>query len=169
VNENSETQKLQFLRDEYQLLQNQYEDFDKRSLTIKGWIAAATIAAFALGLDESKHPPKEIWLVISAVVACVWYLEGQWKMFQYGLRDRIRILEAHFRNDPDILIKDPPPFQIYYWWFQSHRHDKPIYAYEESRRPRGYWSRLGTAMGQTFVFLPYFPIIVICMCFYFLR
>jgi hypothetical protein len=167
----SEDPKQQFLRDEYQLLQHQYEDFDQRSLTIKGWIAAASIAAFAFGrgTDDTKHPPKEIWLIVSTIVACVWYLEGQWKMFQYAFRDRIRILEANFRNDPDVLIKGPPPFQIYNWWFRSHAHDEPMFEYEKTFRPRTYWIRLARALWQGFVFVPYLPIILICLCFYFSR
>ena len=33
------------LKDEYLLLQNQYEDFDRRSLTIKGWFGGGAAAA----------------------------------------------------------------------------------------------------------------------------
>src|ERR1700761_1584350 len=111
----SSEEKLQYLKDEYLKLQDQYEDYDRRSLTIKGWISAAAVAGMALGLDHAKNPHGEIWLVIAVIAACIWYLEGRWKMFQYGLRDRIRMIEAFFRDDPDILFKNPPPFQIYYW------------------------------------------------------
>jgi hypothetical protein len=38
-------QELRDLKGEYILLQNLYEDFDRRSLAIKGWIAAGAVAA----------------------------------------------------------------------------------------------------------------------------
>ena len=41
-------QRRGYLRDEYLFLQGQYEDYDKRSLTIKGWVSTGAIAALAL-------------------------------------------------------------------------------------------------------------------------
>lgn len=152
-----------YLKDEYQILQSQYEDFDRRSLTIKGWVSAATIAAIALGVDKSKNPHGEIWLLIAIVTACVWYLEARWKMFQYALSDRIRIIEAYFRDEPNILIKNPDPFQIYNWWFLSYAKDEPIYEYEKKYRPQTHTLRLWAAMRQSFVFVPYLPIILISL------
>lgn len=105
--------------------------------------------------------------MVGIVVIIVWYLEAYWKLFQYALADRIRVIEAYFRGDPDVLVKDPDPFQIYNWWFRSCARDEPIYAYEKTlpyprRRPRTRLVRLKQAMFQLFVCLPYFPIIVIC-------
>jgi hypothetical protein len=159
----NEEQRRDCLREEYQILQRQYEDFDQRSLTIKGWISAAAIAAIALGADKGRNPHGEIWLAIAAIAACVWYLEGRWKTFQYAMRNRIRIIEAYFRDDPDILIKNPAPFQIYHWWFRSYANDEPIYEYEKQSRPKRYWIRLWVAMKQQFVFVPYAPIILVCI------
>ena len=100
------------LKAEYSRLQDTYEDFDKRSLGIKGWIAAAAITAAALGLNPDKPLKKEIWIVVAAVSLSIWVLETYWKMFQYGFRDRIRVLEAYFRDDPDMKAR-MAPFQIY--------------------------------------------------------
>lgn len=148
-----QNQKYAFWRDEYLKLQDQYEDFDRRSLTIKGWIAAGSVTAMAIGLDSSKSP--YIWIVIALVSACFWYLEANWKMFQYALQSRIRILEAAFRDDPDILWKDPPPFQIFSWWFRAYADREPIYADEKDRPKlsRAQWLR--RIALQRFVMLPY--------------
>lgn len=88
-----------------------------------------------------------------------------WKMFQYSIIDRIRIIEAHFRNDQEILIKNPAPLQIYNWWFRSFSKDEPIYSYEK-HRPRSKLIRLWAAGKQTFVHLPYSLIILICIALY---
>jgi hypothetical protein len=91
-------------------------------------------------------------------------IEAYWKVFQYASADRIRIIEAYFRNDPDILIKDPDPFQIYHWWFKSYAYDKPIFPYElkDSTRPKTLSERLWRAALHSYVCLPYLPILVLC-------
>lgn len=174
-----------YLRDEYLLLQNIYEDYDRRSLQIKGWMMAATVGGFALGFDADKNTHGVIWISIATFAICIWYLEARWKTFQHALTDRIRILEAYFRNDPEIFEKNPAPFQIYHAWFQSAEYDKPIYPYEARQeqnggdafnllmnipsrfstrtdRPWSFVARLITSACHDFVFLPYLPIIVIC-------
>jgi hypothetical protein len=90
-------------------------------------------------------------------------IEAYWKVFQSASADRIRIIEAYFRNDPDILIKDPDPFQIYHWWFKSYAYDKPIFPYElkDSTRPKTLSERLWRAALHSYVCLPYLPILVL--------
>ena len=144
----TEEQKICFLKDEYLKLQDGSEDFDRRSLTIKGWISAGAIAAIAIGLDPGKTGGESIWLVVMISAACFWYLEAKWKLFQYALSDRIRMIEAHFRGDQDILIKELYPFQIYNWWSKTHQYDMPIYPYEGDFRPKDYWKRF--RIGQLF-------------------
>ena len=151
-----------FLRDEYLKLQDQYEDYDRRALQIKGWVSAAAIAGFALGVDANRQVENRTLLVISLFAFCFWYLEAAWKTFQYAISDRIRIIEAHFRGDLDIFVTDPKPFQIYYWWFQSYMHDQPIYPYEVGLRPAKKHARFRSAAKQSFVHLPYSLIIAIC-------
>jgi hypothetical protein len=150
-----------FLKDEWVLLQNQYEDFDKRSLTIKGWVSTGAIAGLAIGFGAAVNHAYIIPIIVGAVTAAFWYLEVYWKMFQYALADRIRIIEAYFRNDPDILIKDPSPFQLYNWWFRTHVQDEPIYPYERSFRPQRIYRRMRKVALQRFVCLPYALIIFI--------
>lgn len=124
-------QRQSFLKDEYFKLQDYYEDYDKRSLTIKSWISVGAAAAIAIGLDPTKNGNGILWIIISAIAPCFWYLEIQWKLFQYALSDRIRIIEAHFRREKDILVRDPPPLQIFHSWFKSHKYDRPIFEYEK--------------------------------------
>ena len=159
----SETKKIEFLKDEYLLLQNQYEDYDKRSLQIKGWVSSGAIAGLALGFSTSEDLAYVIPIITAIIVVITWYLEAYWKIFQYALSDRIRSIEAFFRNDQDILQKEIAPFQIYNSWFSSYTKDNPIYPYEQTKRPVKFHKRLKNAAFQRFVLLPYFPIILLCI------
>ena len=76
-----EDQRRQFLKDEYLLLQNQYEDFDKRSLTIKGWIASGAIAALALSFSNGYRATIAIPVFVAIIAGMFWYLEAKWKLF----------------------------------------------------------------------------------------
>jgi hypothetical protein len=156
----------EFLRDEYLKLQDQYEDYDRRALQIKSWIGTAAIAGFALGTDVTKHIDSRTLLIIASIASCFWYLEAVWKTFQYAITDRIRIIEAHFRRDEDILFKDPKPFQIYHWWFKSYAEDPPIFPYETKYRPSRKRKRFWDAACQSFVHLPYSLIVAICLGLY---
>lgn len=152
-----------FLRDEYLFLQGQYEDFDRRSMVIKGWIISGSIAGLALSIDKTYSVSIFVPIAMMIIAAMVWYLEAKWKLFQYALSDRIRIIEAYFRGDNDVLVKDPVPFQIYYFWFRSYSGDEPIYGYERNR-PRSRTRRLLEAGLQQFVHLPYSVIIFLSLC-----
>jgi hypothetical protein len=152
-----------YLKDEYLFLQSQYEDYDKRSLTIKGWVSTGSAAALALAFNAAYKAGVYIPIMLAVIVSVIWYLEAYWKLFQYALGDRIRIIEAYFRNDPDIMFKDPEPFQIYNWWFKSYSKDLPIYPYEKEFRPKARSVRLRQAAMQKFVCLPYIPILILCV------
>ena len=133
------------LRDEYLKLQDQYEDFDRRSLTIKGWVSAGAAIAFANGFKTSEPFSVGAWLAIGSIALCIWYLEARWKQFQYALAGRIQELEAHFRGEEP----EPFPLQMYASWFRNYR--------------RGHGrSSLWAAARQDFVMLPYVLIVLIC-------
>lgn len=159
----------EFLKEEYFKLQDQYEDYDRRALQIKGWIGAGSLAGVALGLDSETSANGLTWILIACISICFWYLESVWKLFQYALADRIRIIEAHFRNDQEILIKNPDPLQIYNWWFRTYQSDEPIYPYEEKFRPQTKKHRLLAAARQSFVHLPYSLIVIICILLFILQ
>jgi hypothetical protein len=159
----TDDQRRSYLKDEYMFLQAQYEDYDKRSLTIKGWTSGGAAGALAIAFNSSYRPAIFVLVIVAVIVAAIWYLEAYWKLFQYALADRIRIIEAYFRNDPDILVKNPAPFQIYHWWFKSYSEDKPIYEYEKKRRPRRHSERIRLVALQKFVCVPYLPILILCI------
>lgn len=48
-----EQTKILLLKDEYSMLQQFYEDFDKRILGIKGWSATIALAAIGAGFSVS--------------------------------------------------------------------------------------------------------------------
>ena len=148
-----------FLKDEYLLLQNQYEDYDRRSLTIKGWVGTGAVAAIALAFNTSYLNAFLIPVFVIVIAAVFWFLEACWKVFQYSLADRIRVIEAFFRDDNEILIRHPAPFQAYHSWFKSFAKDEPIYEYEKSYRPKPLRHRLREAAFQSFVMVLYVCII----------
>lgn len=148
------------LKEEYFKLQDQYEDYDRRALQIKGWIGGGAVAVLALGIGGTTFQNGIFLLLIATISATFWYLETKWKLFQYALSDRIRIIEAHFRQDEEILFKDPVPLQIYNWWFSTYSQDQPIYPYEREFRPATKRKRYLGAGFQTFVHLPYSLIIL---------
>lgn len=161
----TDDQRRSYLRDEYLFLQTQYEDYDKRSLTIKGWASSGATAALALAFNVSYGPAILVPAIVAVIVAVIWYLEAYWKLFQYALSDRIRIIEAYFRSDPDVLVKNPDPFQIYNWWFRTYAFDEPIFPYERDNhtRPKSHYIRLLHAAFLPFVCLPYLPIIILSL------
>ena len=136
-----------FLKDEYLKLQDQYEDYDRRSLTIKGWVSAGAAGAIALGVQKAES--SVILLVVALLALCFWYLEASWKIFQYALRLRIEELEAHFRGEIVVFH----PLQMFAKWFER-------YARINGTR------RLIGAAAQGFVMLPYALIIAICLAIY---
>jgi len=161
------TDKVSCLKEEYVYLQNQYEDFDKRALSIKGWVAGGALAALGFALKEPPGKATEIACIAVACVALsIWILEANWKMFQHALRDRIRILEAFFRGQTDVLFKNPPPFQIFHWWYLCHFEDKPIYP-DERHRPQPRWRRFLKVFVEPFVCIPNVVLIALSLTGYF--
>lgn len=160
-----EKERRSYLRDEYLLLQNQYEDYDKRSLTIKGWVSTGAIASLALSFKKDEPLAMAIPIFVMIIAMVFWYLEAHWKLFQYALADRIRIIEAHFRGETEILTKDPVPFQIYNSWSRSYAHDEPIYEWESTQgtRRKSKPSRLIAVAKADFVCLPYVVLILLAM------
>jgi hypothetical protein len=131
------------LKAEYTILQTQYEAFDARALTIKAWSAPLLTGGVGFGVKE-----QSIVLILALIVAalCLWSLEATWKAFQYCYTDRIKLIEAWFRDQHP---QEMPPFQIFTaWgevWDRYYRYPKSLIA----------------IVRQRFVWMPYLPIIVI--------
>ena len=107
-----EKTKLPLLKDEYSMLQQFYEDFDKRILGIKGWSATIAIAAIGGGFYQTRL----LWLFAAAASLVFWLLESVWKGFQYCYSPRIELLEEAFREDK---FDDVAPLQIGTSWYEA--------------------------------------------------
>jgi hypothetical protein len=164
MSEIDDRERRSLLKDEYLLLQNHYEDFDRRSLTIKGWIAAGAVTALAISFGSSFRYAWVLPILVAVLAAAFWYIEAYWKLFQSAIGDRIRIIEAYFRADSKILLdKVPTPFQAYHRFYRSYVFDEPLYWYEieQNGRPRTRSKRLWRLARQSFVYQPYATIIVL--------
>ena len=56
-----EKERASYLKDEWLLLQNHYEDFDRRSLTIKGWVSTGATAGLAIAFGKDMTSRK--WVI----------------------------------------------------------------------------------------------------------
>ena len=99
-----------FLKDEYLKVLDIYEDFDKRSLGIKGWSATIAIAAIGGGF---QYKISNLWLFAAAASLMFWIIEAMWKLFQSRYAARIKEIEETFRNEASDVIF---PLQIYTSW-----------------------------------------------------
>jgi hypothetical protein len=106
-----EKTKISLLKDEYLMLQQFYEDFDKRILAIKGWSATIAIAAIGGGF---QYRIAYLWLFAAAASLVFWLLEATWKRFQYLYAPRIAQLEEVFQTEEWDEVN---PLQIYSSWF----------------------------------------------------
>jgi hypothetical protein len=107
-----EKTKISLLGNEYSLLQQFYEDFDKRILGIKGWSATIAIAAIGGGFYQTRL----LWLFAAGASLVFWLLETIWKGFQYCYSPRIELLERAFREDK---FENVAPFQIGKSWYKE--------------------------------------------------
>ena len=107
-----ENTKISLLKDEYAMLKQFYEDFDKRILGIKGWSATIAIAAIGGGL---QYRIRYLWLFAAAASLVFWLLESIWKRFQYLYAPRIHKIEESFREQK---FDEMDPLQIYTSWYQ---------------------------------------------------
>lgn len=147
------------LKDEYLKLQDSYDSFDHRALTIKGWISAGSAAAIALSLDKTGEVRHGILLSLIVLSLTFWYLEARWKTFQWALRGRIRYIEQCFRSEGDGL-KGVHPLQIHSHW---NRTDPPRPgAVIEGSRDQDKIRRTLEALREDFVMLPYLVVIILC-------
>jgi hypothetical protein len=132
------------LKAEYLRLQQNYEDFDGRILTIKSWGSLLTAGGLAVGYKETEIG---VLVVTIATALYLWFLEARWKTFQYCYTDRIKLLESFFR-DETVEVK---PFQIFTSWIEVwQRMMKRSFLIEVSMAP--------------FVMIPYAPIILLSVC-----
>ena len=148
-------QRLGFLKDEYLLLQQTYEDFDRRTLTIKSWAVTVALGAIVLGFQYEK---QNLWPLAAVASLLFWLIEARWKTFQYAHANRIRRIEGFFRGEPE--IDDIVPFQIYHEWFESYAADAPVREYEKERTPRSPHQKMLENAWLPLVRVPYLHIVL---------
>ena len=171
----AETKKRDYLKDEYLKLLDNYESFDSRSLTIKGWVATGAVTALAIsfGKDLSTLARVTIPAFVVILSATFWGLEAGWKLFQANSQNRIRTIEAYFRGDPNLIVysadgqseldrADLPALQTYNSWNRAWDFDLPVYR-GESGRGRTQRQRFFAMLGRLNVALPYAVIIVLAL------
>lgn len=136
-----EAQREGFLKDEYLFLQNSYESFDQRALTIKGWAVTLSLGGFAAGF---QYKNVSLWVLGSVSALLFWLIEATWKSFQYTLAARITQIEKYFAADATADIR---ALQAYTSWFSEWRRISPI------RR----------ILGTATLFIVYVPYVPICV------
>lgn len=130
------------LQAEYLLLQNQYEAYDQRALSLKALATPLLGAGVAFGIKE----PSVVLIGLTVAVAiALWVLETTWKVFQYCNIPRIEALEAWFANPASEELK---PFQVYRSWTAAFQKD-----WRDGRR----WVAVAC---EPFVYLPYAVVVV---------
>jgi len=131
----------QRLADEYKMLMAIWDDFDRRALSIKGWMAGGSAAAI-IASASSSMPWLAKAIVLDVVLFSIWYLEGTWKVFQHSFGPRINAIEDHFAG----LYRLKHPFQSLDW----------SESVKQMRDMPSVWSE----MCLPFVKLPYQPLMV---------
>lgn len=147
-----DTQREGFLKDEYLFLQNNYEDFDRRVLTIKSWAVTLSLGAFAAGF---QYKAVALWFLGSLSAILFWLVEATWKTFQYANGPRIEEIEKYFAGK---INYDMYPFQARRSWFEEWRKVPPV-------------RRICRNTRLFIIAIPYLPIFVggvFLLCFHYL-
>jgi hypothetical protein len=160
----TEEQKNNFLKDEYLKLQDIYEDFDRRSLTIKSWTITVCFGGIAIGFEKDLI---SLWIFSSIVALLFWWLEAKWKTFQYSNSLRIKQIEAYFRGDTD--YQDITPLQIYHSWFLSYLGDGKIDSASNSKDSKSPRQKTIQNAQLSLVYTPYLYIVLIDLVLIFLK
>ena len=100
------------LKDEYLLLQTAYEDFDRRSLLIKGWSITIVLGGIGIAFQQESF---SIMVLAGLASILFWVMEALWKFFQYCSGPRISEIEQYFRGE----IEEIEPIQAYTKWFET--------------------------------------------------
>lgn len=77
------------LKDEWKLLQTQFEESEKWALIIKISAVALTITFFLSPLSG---------LALLALILVLWFMEGMWKTYQSRLAERLLVVESFIQQ-----------------------------------------------------------------------
>jgi len=111
----NDDKRAELLKDEYIMLQKQYDDIDAKGLTIKNW--AITVALTIVGASIVYNNKNLLWLGIAASLI-FWYLEGYWRGLSHFFAIRIQKIETAFLGD---AWKKENPLQVYSAWDEEYK------------------------------------------------
>ena len=103
-------QRADFLKDEYIMLQQFYEDIDSKGLTIKSWAITVGLAVIGTGLVQDNA--LILWAGFAASLM-FWYLEAHWRGLSHFFSTRIQDIERIFQGDK---LDTDIPLQVYSTW-----------------------------------------------------
>ncbi len=110
-------QRAEFLKDEYIMLQQFYEDIDEKGLTIKSWAITVALAAIGTGIVYRK----EVLLTGFFASPVFWYLEAYWRGMSHFFSVRIKSIESAFQTKK---WKEETPLQVYTTWDEEYLRSK---------------------------------------------
>ncbi len=93
------------LQKEYFLLEEMFENFDSKALTIKAW--SVTVSMAGIGAAYA-YKTKELLILSAGSALLFWAIEALWKLFQRAYTKRIEEIESYFRSE----IGQLSPLQI---------------------------------------------------------
>jgi hypothetical protein len=130
---------LGLLKDEYLMVQEFYQDIDRRCFTIMGWSITVAVTAIGAGIVYGQS----ILLLVAFLAALTfWYLEASWRGLSYFMSHRILQIE---RAISDGTVSNLKPMQLYSEWDRE---------FEKSgRQTRNYFFKLQTAMPHILIAL----------------
>ena len=130
---------LSLLKDEYLMVQEFYQDIDRRCFTIMGW--SITVAVTALGAAVVYAQP--ILLLVAFISAVTfWYLEASWRGLSHFMSQRILQIErAIAAAKVDSLL----PLQLYTEWEKEDE--------KTGRQTHNYFLKLQTSMPHLLIAL----------------
>jgi hypothetical protein len=123
---------LGLLRDEYLMVQEFYQDIDRRCFTIMGWSITVAVTAIGAGIVYAQ---SILLLVASLAALTFWYLEASWRGLSYFMSHRILQIEETIAGGTGGGLT---PLQLYTEWEQEYRN--------AGRQTRKYFFKLQTAM-----------------------
>lgn len=144
-----DTERNQFLKDEYLHIQKTIVELDGRAITIKTWTVSFSLAAL-IGAFVTHKP--SVFLVSAFSALMFFVIEGFWKHNQQAFYSRSRLLEQYFANPA--IFENLEPFQIDRFWVE----------FDKGRHRRDY----AKEMLRPHVYLPHAPIFALGVLLYIL-
>ena len=128
---------LGLLRDEYLMVQEFYQDIDRRCFTIMGWSITVAVTAIGAGIIYGEM----ILLLIAFFTSLTfWYLEATWRGLSHFMSVRIKQIEQAIKSGKSENLR---PLQLYSAWTREYK--------KTGRQTRKYLFKSLTLMPHIFI------------------